>query len=292
MPSRDAPSTQKQALVTALQWGLVQTFVLDTLGRLFRNYYRATTEAFLPPSWVTSIQFAAPLGLLVGGIGGYRWVTSGRATTSASAHRNRVIFVGSLLAGWALAIVPTMAFQWLLGDQLFSMPYFVLPTLTAVLVFVGSYLLAYRVETEWYRHHRTRLLGAVKGAFAGLLVGFIGFITYGGYLAATQTNYSLSGGPGIVLAVCLGAIAGYVMTDTERGGDRSAEFIILLIGSLLAFSLVMTLGMVALNTVGVSPFGFTSSFILPLIPLILALGVAGYLAYGVQTTFYRQFVGR
>lgn len=114
MLSRDAPSTQKQALVTALRWGLVQTFVLDTLDRLFRNYYCATTEAFLPPSWVTSIQFAAPLGLLVGGIDGYRWVTSGRAMTSASAHRNRVIFVGSLLAGWALAIIPTMAFQWLL----------------------------------------------------------------------------------------------------------------------------------------------------------------------------------
>lgn len=130
------------------------------------------------------------------------------------------------------------------------------------------------------------------GSFAGLLVGFIGFITYGGYLAATQTNYSLSGGPRIVLAVFLGAIAGYVMTNTERGGDRSAEFVVLLIGSLLAFSLLMTLGMVALNTVGLSPFGFTSSFILPLIPLVLALGVPGYLAYGVQTRFYRQFVGR
>ncbi|MFC4452104.1 MULTISPECIES: hypothetical protein [Halorussus] len=292
MPSQDAPSTQKQALVTALQWGLIQTFVLDTLGRLLRNYYRATTDAFLPPNWVTSIQFAAPLGLLVGGIGGYRWVTSNRASTSASAHRNRVIFVGSLLAGWALAIVPTMAFQWLLGDWLFSMPYFVLPTLTAISVFVGSYLLAYRVETAWYRRHRPRLLGAVKGAFAGLLVGFIGFIAYGGYLAATQTSYSLSGGPGIVTAVCLGAIAGYMLTDTERGGDRSAEFVGLLIVSLLAFSLLLTLGMVAFNAVGVSPFGFSSSFIWPLIPLVLALGVASYLAYGVQTTFYRRFVGR
>lgn len=292
MPSQDAPSTRTQALITALQWGLVQTFVLDTLGRLLVNYYRATTDAFLSPSWVTSIQFAAPLGLLVGGIGGYRWVTSGRASTAAAAHRNRVIFVGALLASWALAIVPTVAFQWLLGDRLFSVPYFVLPTLTAVLVFVGSYLLAYRVETEWYRHHRTRLLGAVKGAFAGLLVGLIGFITYSGYLAATQTNYSLSGGPGVVTAACLGAIAGYVLTDTERGGDQSAEFVGILIVSLLAFSLLMAFGMVALNAAGASPFGFSSSFIWPLVPLVLALGVASYLAYGVQTTFYRRFVGR
>ncbi|MFB6161173.1 MAG: hypothetical protein ABEJ61_08360 [Haloferacaceae archaeon] len=108
--------------MTALQWGLVQTFVLEAVGRLLRNYYRATTDAFFPPRWVTSVQFAAPLGLLVGGLGGYRWVTSGRAATSASAHRDRVVFVGALLAGWALAIVPAMTFRWLLGNRLFSVP--------------------------------------------------------------------------------------------------------------------------------------------------------------------------
>lgn len=292
MPSPNAPSKRKLARTSALQWGLVQTFLLDTLGRLLRNYYRATTDAFFPPSWVTSIQFAAPLGLLVGGIGGYRWVTSGRAATSASAHRNRVVFVGSLLSGWALAIVPTMAFQWWLGDRLFTAPFFVLPTLVAVSVFVGSYLLAYRVDTEWYRHHRDRLLGAVKGAIAGLSLGVVGFIVYGWYLAATRTSYGLDGGPGIVAGTCLGAIAGYVLTDTERGGDRSAEFVFLFTISVLAFSVVAALGTAALGAVGVSPFGFTSSFILPFAAIVLALGTAGYLAYGIRTTLYQRFVGR
>jgi len=291
MPSLNIISTRKQALVAAVQWGLVQTFVLSLLGGLLRNYYRATTDAFLPPQWVASIQFAAPLGLIVGGFGGYRWVTSGRTATSTSAHRNRIVFVGSLLAGWALSIVPTLAFQWLLGEQLFTIPYFILPTLTAISVLVGSYLLGYQVSTEWYRHHRSRLLGAVKGAFAGLLLGVIGFIAYGGYLAATQTNYSLSGGPGIVVAVSLGAIAGYVLTDSEDAGDRSAEFFVLLILSLFAFSLLTALGMVALNAIGVSPFGFSSSLLLPLIPIVLALGVASYLSYSAQTTFYRRFAG-
>ncbi|RDI69992.1 hypothetical protein [Halopelagius longus] len=292
MSTPDGPSTKNQALVAALQWGLVQLFVLDTLGRLLQNYYRATTDAFFPPDWVASIQFAAPLGLLVGGIGGYRWVTSGQLATSASAHRKRVVFVGSLLAGWTLAIVPTLAFQWFLGDQLFSIPYFVLPTLTAVAVFVGSHLLAYRVDSESYRRHRTRLLGAVKGAFAGLMIGMIGFVAYAGYLAATRTTYSLSGGPGIVVVVGLSAIAGYVLTDTERSGDRSAEFIVLLILFVLAFSLVTTLSMVVLKVVGVPLLGLASSFVWPLIPLVLALTAAGYLTYGVQTTFYRRFVGR
>lgn len=292
MPAVDGPPVRRQALISALQWGLVQTFLLDTLGRLLRNYYRATTDAFLPPNWVTSIQVAAPLGLLVGGIGGYRWATSGRAATSPSAHRTRVVFVGSLLAGWALAIVPTMAFEWLLGDRLFSTPYFVLPSLTAVAVLVGSYLLAYRVDAERYRRHRSRLLGAVEGALVGLLLGFVGFIAYGGYLAATRTSYSLSGAPGVVAAVCLGAVAGYALTETERAGDRAAEFIVLLIPSLLAFGLATTLGAVALDAVGVSPFGFVPPLVVPLVPLVSALATAGYLAYGARTTFYQRLVGR
>ena len=185
-----------------------------------------------------------------------------------------------------------MAFQWLLGDRLFTTPFFALPTLVAVSVFVGSYLLAYRADAEWYRHHRSRLLGAAKGAFVGLILGVVGFIAYGGYLAATRTSYSLDGGPGIVVGVCLGAIAGYTLTDTERGGDRSAEFLALFTVSVLGFSVVTALGTIALSAVGVSPFGFISSFILPLVPVVLALGTAGYLAYGIRTTLYRRFVGR
>ena len=291
MSSPEGPPAQKQAVIAALQWGFIQAFVLDTLGRLLRNYYRATTDAFFPPDWVTSIQFAAPLGLVIGGIGGYRWVTSGRGTTSLSAHRNRVVFLGSFLAGWALAIVPTLAFQWVLGDGLFTVPYFLLPTLVAVVALLGSYLLAYRVDATWYGHRRNRLLGAVKGAFVGLLLGFIGFIGYGGYLAATQTEYSLDGGPEILGAVCLGALAGYLVTETEREGDRSAEFVVLLVLSLLASSLVVALSTAALGAVEVSPFGVTSSFFLLLVSLVLSLGMASYLAYRVQTTVYQRIIG-
>ena len=292
MPSPSTPSERKQAHIAALQWGSIQTFLLDTLGRLLRNYHRATTGAFFPPDWIASIQFAAPLGLLVGGVGGYRWVTSGRATTSASAHRNRVVFVGSLLAGWALAIVPTMALRWLLGDQLFTAPFFVFPTLVAVSVLVGSYLLAYRADPDRYRLRRKRLLGAVEGALAGLILGIVGFVAYGGYLAAIRNSYSLDGGPGIAVAACLGTVAGYVLTDTERGGDRSAEFLVLFTLTLLAFSVATALGVAALGAVGGPRVGFTSSVVLPLVPIVLALGVAGYLAYGLRTTLFRRFVGR
>jgi len=158
-PSRP-PAERSRALVAALQWGLVQAFALDAVARLLRNYYRATTELFFTPGWVVTLQFAAPLGLFVGGVGGYRWARSGRAASSTAAHRTRLRFVGALLVGWALAIVPTAAFGWLLGD-LYSTPYFLLPTATAVAVLLAASLFAYRVDPAWYRRRRGRLLGAV-----------------------------------------------------------------------------------------------------------------------------------
>ncbi|KAB1192384.1 hypothetical protein GJR96_02575 [Haloferax sp. MBLA0076] len=291
MSSPDPPSTRQQALVTALQWGLVQAFVLDTVARLLRNYYRATMDSFVTPDWVFSIQVAAPLGLLVGGIGGYRWVTGGRATISAAAHRRRALFVGSLLVCWALAIVPTVAFQWMLGDRFFTVPFFVIPTIAAVLAVGGASLIAYRVETEWYRRYRTKLLGTAKGAVVGLVLGVVAFVVYGGYLAATQTSYSLSGGPEIVGGVCLGAIAGYAFTDTDGSGDRSAEFLVIFLPSVLALTLVVGLGSVALAVLGVSVPGFPS-FVTILVPIVAALAVSSYLTYSVETTVYRRFVGR
>lgn len=288
----DSPSSRKQTFVAALQWGLIQTFVLDSVGRLIRNYYRTTTEAFFPPAWVTTIQFAAPLGLLVGGYGGYRWLTSGRGTATLEAHRTRVRFVGALVASWALAIVPTMAFQWILGDQLFTVPYFVLPSLVAVLVFGGAYLLAYRIDSDWYDQRRDRLLGGVQGAFVGLVVGFAGFILYGSYLAATRTEYSVDGGPGIVVAVGLGGLVGYLWSGRDDGGDRAAEFVTLLLIGGLGLSLVSGIGVAVLGAVGVDVFSFGSFYVYPLLPLVLALGLATYLTYSVQTNVYSRLVGR
>jgi hypothetical protein len=292
MAPADALSTRKQAFVTALQWGLVQAFVLDSVGRLARNYYRATTDAFIPPIWVTSIQFAAPLGLLVGGYGGYRWLTSGYGTATPAAHRARVRFVGALVAGWALAIVPTMAFQWLLDEQLFTVPYFVLPSLVAVLVFGGAYLLAYRADPDWYDQRRDRLLGGVQGAFVGLVVGFAGFILYGSYHAATRTEYSVDGGPGIVVAVGLGGLTGYLWGGRDDGGDRAAEFVTLLLIGVLGLSLASGIGVAVLSAVGVDVFGFGPFSLYPLLPLVLSLALAAYLAYSVRTNVYGRLVSR
>jgi len=290
MSATTPPDTSKQALVAALQWGLVQTFVLDTLGRFLRNYYRATTTAFWPPDWVSSLQFAAPLGLLVGGIGGYRWVTSGRAATTETAHRTRVVFVGALLVGWGLAIVPTLAFQSLLGEQFFTVPYFVLPTVFALLAGSGAVLLAYRVDPATLRQRRTRLLGAVQGAFVGLAAGLVGFIGYTNYLLATRDNVSVDGGLLIAATAALGGLAGFALAHRLRSGDRAPEFLVVFVSSLLVLSLGLSLGQTALAVVGV-PVGFGWSGTVLLLSTVVSLLLAGYLAYGAQSAVYRRFVG-
>ena len=219
-----------------------------------------------------------------------RWGCSSAA--SASAHRNRVVFVGALLVGWVLAIVPTAAFGWLFDEELFSVPYFLLPTAAAVSALAGAYVLAYRVDPEWYGDRRARLLGAVAGSLVGLLLGTIGFMAYGEYLAATRTDYSFDGGRGLVLAASLGAVVGAVSTDTDRAADRSAEFVLLVIPSLLAFRLVTAVAALGLGAVAGPTRGVASSFLVPLAPTALALGVAGYLAYGAETSLHARLVGR
>lgn len=290
MPSAEPPATETQARVAALQWGLVQTFVLDTLARLLRNYYRATTTAFFPPDWVSSLQFATPLGLVIGAVGGYRWVTSGRGARTAGAHRDRVVFVGALLVGWALAIVPTLAGQWLLGEAFFTVPYFLVPTLSALVAALAAVAVAYRVDPAALRQRRARLLGAVQGALVGLALGLVGFILYSNYLIATQENFSVDGSPGMVLGVVGGALVGYALADRLRSGDRAAEFLVLFVCSLTVLTLGLSLGQVVLAAAGV-PVGFGWSGAVLVLSTVASLLLSSYLAYGAETRVYRRFVG-
>jgi hypothetical protein len=286
-----ASPSRRYALVAALQWGLVQAFLLDSLGRFLRNYYRATTEAFFAPGWVTSIQFAAPLGLLVGGYGGYRWVTSGRGAVTEAAHRRRVGFVGALLAGWALAIVPTLAFDVVLDDRLFTVPYFLAPSLVSVLVLGGAYALAYRVPPSWYARRRNRLLGAVQGALCGLLLGLAGFVLYGQYLAATRDTYALDGSLGTVVSVVVGAAAGLALVDTDKRGECAAEFVTVLLLSGLALPLLVALVLATLNAAGLLA-GFGTPYLYPLFPVVVALGLSVYATYVARTHLSRRLLAR
>jgi glucose uptake protein GlcU len=284
-----APPARRGALVAALQWGLVSTFVLDTLGRFLRNYYRATTDAFASPPWVMSVRLAALLGLVVGGYGGYRWVTSGPGATTRTAHRRRVVFVGTLLVGWALAIVPTLLVGAVLDDRLFETPYFVVPTLVALTVLGGASVLAYWTDPARYARHRNRLLGGVQGALCGLLLGVTGFVLYGRYLEATRDQFSVDGSLGIVAVVVGGAVVGLLLVDTDGGSDRAAEFVTLLVLTGLGFPIVAALVFSGLDATGVRS-GFGTPYLYPLAPLVSSLGVTAYLTYGRRTALFRRVV--
>ena len=140
MPS-SAPTERERAVVAGLQWGLTQAFVLGSLATLLDDYYRATTSRLFPPDWVFSVVAAVPLAFAIGGVMGYRWVANGQATSGSRAHRARVTFTGTVLVGWALAIVPRIGMRAVLGDRLHTAPWFLLPSLVPVVVLGGA---AYR----------------------------------------------------------------------------------------------------------------------------------------------------
>ena len=291
MTPADSSPTRKRALVAALQWGLVSSFVFDTAGRLVRNYYRATSDAFFPPDWVFLVQLASLPALVVGAGVGYWWLASGRGDATESAHRVRVRFVGALLVGWALAIVPTAALQSVLGDAFHTVPYSLLPTLFASTALVAAYLLAYRADRTWYDRRRSRLLGVGQGALVGLLLGLTGFVVYGSYLAATRTNYALDGGPGLAVLACLGAVVGYLLGDSPETADRAAEFVTLLVLATFALSVATALAFVAVDAFGLG-FPGSTMLVYPLAPLLAALALATYLTYRVRTNVYGRIVGR
>ena len=291
MPS-SAPTERERAVVAGLQWGLTQAFVLGSLATLLDDYYRATTSRLFPPDWVFSVVAAVPLAFAIGGVMGYRWVANGQATSGSRAHRARVTFTGTVLVGWALAIVPKIGMRVVLGDRLHTAPWFLLPSLVPVVVLGGAAYLGYRRDSDWYGHHRERLLGTVQGALTGLLTGIFLITIAGTYLTATLNSVSLDGGLIVVGCTILGALAGYALADRIDAGDRGPEFCtLLLLSSLLLSSVgvVLMAGLVAVGSstpmLGVVPF-------YPAVPISLAFAMTVYLTYGARTDVYARLIGR
>lgn len=291
MPS-DEPKERTRAVVAGLQWGLTQAFVLDSVATLLANYHRATTADFVAPPWVRSIGVAVPLAFVIGGLFGYRRVMRGRAPAGTPAHRARVRFTGALLVGWALAVVPVLALNSALGDRLYAVPWVVLPSLIPVAVLAVALALGYGTDDGWYARHRTAILGAVQGTLCGLLVGTLAFVGYGWYLQSTRANFSLDGGPLILLCVGLGAIAGFLLADRIEAGERGPEFVTLLVLSVCSLGIAGGVAMVTLQSLGVIPFSIGSMLFYPTVPIALALVTTVYLTYLARTDVYRRLVGQ
>jgi hypothetical protein len=89
--------------------------------------------------------------------------------------------------------------------------------------------------------------------------------------------------------VVVSAFAGLVLVDTDDGGDRTAEFVTLLVLAGLGFPTVAALVLAGLNAVGVLS-GFGTPYLYPLLPLVLSFGVAAYLTYGRRTALFHRLV--
>ena len=152
-PSTTPPSG-RQALVAALQWGLVQASLVAAVGDLLAGYYDLTTDAFFAPSWVQSVGFAVPVVFLVGLYGGYTWVTEGYAEATHEAHRARIRFLVALVGLWLVHFLAELLLLVAVDSALlraFAPPAFTLAVLG------GAYLLAYRVDPATFVRVQERL---------------------------------------------------------------------------------------------------------------------------------------
>lgn len=114
------PSTARQGHVAALQWGLVQ----------------------------------AALVAVVGAYGGYTWVTGGYARTTHEAHRTRLRFVVALVGLW-VAHVPVELGLLVAVDS--ALVRALAPPVLTLLLLVGAFLLAYRVDPSVFGRVQRRL---------------------------------------------------------------------------------------------------------------------------------------
>ncbi|MBO4248045.1 hypothetical protein IL252_09480 [Halomicrobium sp. IBSBa] len=292
MPAESPPSERRQSLVAALQWGLCCSFVVDSAASAVRNYYRATSEAFLPPQWVFVLQLATFPALLVGGVAGYSWLRTDRGITTTDAHQRRIRFTGALFAGWALAIVPTLLYQSVLGDGLYTVPWFLLPSLTSLFVLLIADVLGYRTDPGWYEQYRNVLLGAVQGALVGLCLGLVGFAIYTEYLLRSPArNVSVDAGPATIGLAVAGAAVCAGLNARYDGGDRASEFVTLLVLSVFGLSLATVPALFVLSAVGI-PFGAAGGLVYPGLSTVCALLLATILAYRVRTNVYRRLTGQ
>jgi len=152
-----APSTARQGHVAALQWGLVQAALVGLVGDLLSGYYDLTTESVFVPGWVLSVQAAPLVVFFVGAYGGHTWVTGGYATTTREANRTRLRFVVALVGLWVAHLPLELGLLVAVDSALlraFGPPSFTL------LLFVGAYLLAYRVDPSVFGRVQERLAPA------------------------------------------------------------------------------------------------------------------------------------
>jgi hypothetical protein len=146
----DGPPTGRQALVAACQWGFVQASLLATVGDLFVAYHRFTTDSVFVPGWILAVGLTVPVALLVGGHGGWTWVSRGYGERTRETHRRRRRFVLAGVVLWPAHLLPEVGLRVVLTDGATTLAGVLLGPCSTLAVLVGAYLLAYRVDPAVY----------------------------------------------------------------------------------------------------------------------------------------------
>jgi hypothetical protein len=132
----------------------MQAALVGVVADLLSGYHDLTTDSIFVPAWVLSVQAAPLVVFFVGAYGGYTWVTGGYATTTREAHRTRLRFVGALVGLW-VAHLPVELGLLVAVDSALLRAF--APAAFTVLLLVGAYLLAYRVDLSVFGRVQERL---------------------------------------------------------------------------------------------------------------------------------------
>lgn len=269
-------ASRKTKVVGAIQWGFVGFTLASAVTGAITDYYFFVREGFgvgIPSPWGTVTSLAIPVAVLCGLVAGYSWVAHGTRSPEQERreHRKRVEFVVLLLLLGFVSMVVRAAASELLGEALFTVPYFLLPAVLGLLELPVAYAAVYvfdvnltdatagGVSTDG-SYRPSRLAGVVGGAQWALTALYGGFVAFGvvsSYLMSTRESFSFSPVWHLLAAVAVAFVAGYLWARRDVASESAAElahrrrieYLLALIAAGIAVGLLLGVAMTALGGV-------------------------------------------
>lgn len=285
--------SRKAKVVGAIQWAAVGYSASSAIWQAFTDYYLFVRDAIWLPSPLDVALWVFFVGSILGGlVGGYLWVK--RRTDSAvqerREHRTRVAFLFVLLALGVVALVVRTAVSELLGDHLYTVPYFLAPSVLDLLALVGAYGLVYVADVDWtdaggkttdgaYRPSRVvGVVGGVQWAVTALYLGILGFLVVSEYLLRTRESVSLDLAWELIGVVAVAFVAGYVWArriSTSESAVREAhrhriEYVLSIFAFGVGLGLVLASVVAVLQSFGFGFLGFSWFGAVTVLSLLLA----------------------
>jgi hypothetical protein len=267
--------SRKAKVVGAIQWAAVGLSVSAAFWGLTTDYYWLVRDGFaaeIPSPLETALLGFYYLSIAGGLVAGYLWVK--RRTASAEQerreHQTRVAFLFVLLAVGVVSFVAEGILSDLLGDRLYTVPYFVLPSALDLLGLVAAYALVYVADGDWtggggkttdgaYRPSRIAgVVGGVQWGITALYLGSVSFAVVLEYLTRTRESISIDLGREFVLTVGVALVAGYVWArrpvDSEATAReihaRRVEYVLTFFTLAFALSLLVTGALAVVPSIG------------------------------------------